>query len=74
MIDAALLKKLGWSDQLIGEVTRGAPALRDAANRLGDAPAVATVTSVASSSLHYQEGSDHSSRELYVPPQPTAGG
>ena len=68
MIDRDLLKQLGWSDDLISEVTRGAAPLRDVGAQIVAPPMLVALTSSISTSLYYDKTRDGSSQEFRTVP------
>lgn len=67
MISPELLRKLGWSEDLISEVTRVADAVRDAAERVGSLPtAIPSRRLEAASSLFLNEPSLNTAVELSI--------
>ncbi len=67
MISPELLRKLGWSEDLISEVTRLADAVRGAAERVGSLPtAIPSRRPEAASALFLDEPSPSTGVQLSI--------
>lgn len=66
MIHSDLLRQLGWTEELINEVTRLAPPLRGVSTHASACPTLAARTSAAGTSICFSEAPGSSSKELRI--------
>lgn len=66
-MDNNLLRQLGWSDELIAEVTRMSANLQSVADSLQTVPYPVKACSVASSSIHFHADDMTTGIQLHMP-------